>query len=200
MADISQPQDDIIALLQAVQYQNANLFNFVDIFNDQFAKQDDGEQEAMALPAALVEIVEPIDWNALGGGLMESDLIFRIHIGMEQLDAGDGTMATNRVIFKYRRAVIMALSNQVLTACSPLFWVKDQPSYKHTNKYVYPVDFKCGFIDSSGSPYDPDAGVYIESTPPIGFQGEYSNEDLPNDDGVVPTDKGEYIINPEPQE
>jgi hypothetical protein len=198
MASIDQPQMDMIALLQAVQYQGAPLFNFVDIYNDQFDMQDEGKQEAIALPAALVELPDP-EWNLLGGGLMQSDLIFRIHIGMEQLDAGDGTMARNVLIFQYRRAVIMYLSRKVMTACTPLFWVKDQPSYKHSNKYVYVVDFKCGFVDSSGSPYDPDAGVYIESTPPIGFQGNYSNEDLPNDDGVVPQEKGEYIINPEPE-
>lgn len=216
MADLSQPYVDIQALLTAVQYQGAPLFKYVADFNDQFTKLDEGQQEAIPLPAALVEAVEPIESNQLGGGLLQADILWRIHIGMEQLDAADGTMGQNVTIKQYRRAVIMALSLKEPTASTPLVLVADKPDTKHTNTYVWQVDFRSGFIDSSGSPYDPDAGVFIQSTPPTALEVDNTAVHLPleeqdyQDDfnpdysieedvsGVGDQQKGEYIINPEP--
>jgi hypothetical protein len=215
MASIDQPQADIMNLLKAIQLNGATLFQYVAVFNDQFKKQDDGEQEAIPLPAALLEAVEPIDWNALGGNLQQADIIWRVHIGMEQLDAGDGSMGQNLTIFQLRRRVIQSLSLKVVTASTPLVLVGDRPSYEHTNKYVYMVDFKSGFIDSSGSPYDPDAGVFIESTPPTALevdttvahypltvepdfseetQDNFNADEAIEEDTITPQQKGEYEI------
>jgi hypothetical protein len=168
MAGILSPLNDILARLTNLQDGMDNpLFQYCRVFNDHFNRMERQEIEAFPFPCALVEIATPIDFMPIGGGLAQADVIWRIHIGMQELDAGDGTMEQNLDVFSlYRDTVVAALSNFKPTACGLLFRVAEQPDFNHTNIYVYTVEFKCGFIDSKGSKYDPGGGNYIYTTPP----------------------------------
>lgn len=196
MAAIKQPLQDIMAKLVSLQTaEGAPLFLYVRKFNDQFKLMKEGTIEAIPLPAALVKMVEPILWNQMGGGLKQGDITWEIHIGMEQLDAGDGTMEQNLDVFdQFRDLVEAGLTGFMATASTPLFCISESPDYEHTNVYVYILSFKCGYIDSKGSPYDPAAGKFIYKQPPTDLQVVNSVSHDPVADGIEPEFKGEFII------
>jgi hypothetical protein len=161
MAGIKQPIQDIITLLEAVSGMQ-----YVRVWNDQFKKLDEGKIEAFPFPCAFVEVVGSDKIQLVGGGVAAGDLTFRIHIGHEQLDAGDGTMGQNLDAIDFKDLVVKKLALKKLTACTILQKSGESQNYDHGNVYIYTVDFNTHFFDSKGSPYDPDAGVYIDSTPP----------------------------------
>ena len=169
---------DIMGRLSSLQDSTGNpLFLYVRVFNDHFNRMEHQQIEAFPLPCALVEAVSPIVFLPIGGGLQQADVTWRIHIGMEQLDAQDGTMEQNLDIFdKYRDPVVAILSNFRPTACGLLFRTGEQPDYNHTNVYVYTIDFKCGLIDTKGSPYDPGNSQYTYTTPPIDLEIDNEQE------------------------
>lgn len=199
MAAIKQPLQDIMARLVSLQtVEGAPLFQYVRKFNDQFKLlKEGGNIEAIPLPAALVKMVEPISWNQMGGGLKQADITWEIHIGMEQLDAGDGTMEQNLDIFdQFRDLVEAGLTGFVAIASTPLFCIGESPDYEHTNLYFYILSFKCGYIDSKGSPYDQAAGKFIYKQPPTDLQVDNAVSQDPVADRIAPEFKGEFIINP----
>lgn len=172
MAGIKQALQDVLGQVTALTAPaGGSLFSYVRVFNDHFTRLERGEIEAFPLPCALIEIIRPLDFVPIGVGLEQADVTWRIHIGMEQLDAQDGTMEQNLDIFdQFRDILVAGLSGFKPTACGSLFRTAEEPDYTHTNVYHYIVDFKCGFIDSKGSPYDAASGQYIYTTPPIGIE------------------------------
>jgi hypothetical protein len=194
MAAIKQPLKDVMACLSGLLTAGGGpLFLYVRKYNDQFSKMKEGMIQAIPLPAALVEIIEPIEWNQMGGGLKQGDLTWKIHIGMEQLDAQDGTMEQNLDVFdQLRDPVVAGLSGFKPTACGLLFQTSESPDYAHTNFYAYVVTFKCGFIDSKGSPYDPNSGKITYTVPPTLLQVNNSVSHNPVADGIAVIFKGKF--------
>ena len=123
---------------------------FCHVWNNQFDGEIDengNSKYAIPLPAAMVDIVNPQPRAQIGGGITGGDITIRIHIGMEQLDAGDGTMEQNLVIFKLRDALITLLTDFQPTACSCMQLVSEEQDKSHTNFYHYILDFNTHFID-----------------------------------------------------
>jgi hypothetical protein len=140
-----------------------------------------------------LEVVNPPEYTQLGKGYRESDVNWIVHIVMEQLDAADGTMEQNLTIFDLKDTVVALLSGQRPPGCSSLFSTREEQDFKHTNVYHFKVHFKCGFIDSIGSPFD--AGVIdknFEAAPlplELVIDASYGqDEDLLTEDGCVITD------------
>jgi hypothetical protein len=102
------------------------------------------------LPCAFVEVL-PQQFSQLGGGYQQSDVDFRIHIGQDQYDAGDGDMEQNTTIFDLRDLVYAALAGYKPTMCGELFKISEEQDYQHSNIYHYIIDFRTGFIDKSAS-------------------------------------------------
>lgn len=195
MAGVKQPIADILGkltTLQVINQDNKTMDLFSRVWNDQFKKFDEGRHEAFPLPAAFVEVVNPANYDRIGIGFDASDIIFRVHLGHWFTDASDGTFAQDLAIFDLRDKVISLLSNFQPTACGSLVHIADQQDYQHSGVYVYEIDFKCHFIDSKGSPYDPSAGKYIDSTPPTDLEIDVTKVDsIPRE---VPLGIGVYRI------
>lgn len=171
------------------------VFNSVAVFNNQFEQLERGEVEALPLPCCLVEMVTPISWVPIGAKLKQADVTWRIHIGMEQLDAGDGTMEQNLDVFdQLRDPVIAGLTGFKPAGCGQLFTIDDNPDYRHTNLYHFVVSFKCGCIDSKGSPYDPASPKYTQTTPPLELEVDSSISSDPVADGIEDQFKWQYQI------
>jgi hypothetical protein len=168
MAGIKAPIQDILTRLTSLQVVNQNQATvplYARIWNNQLRiKKED--IYAIPYPCAFVELVSPINYDRILNGLSEADLIIRIHLAHEFYDAQDGTFEQDLLIFDLRDKIVTLLSNYQPTACGVMFLNAEQQEYDHDNVYHYIIDFKCGFIDSKGSPYDPGAGVYIDSAPP----------------------------------
>ena len=153
MSGISAPIADLKALLTSITFRNnagQTIGLFSEVWNNHFKSLEDGTTYSFPLPAALIEVINPANYTQLAFGITESDITFRIHIGMEQLDSGTGTMDENLTIFALRDAVIAKLTYQELTACSGLMKVSENQDYNHDNLYVYTIDFVCSFIDDLG--------------------------------------------------
>lgn len=141
-------------------------FQYVRVFNNQFAQMDSGEVESFPMPCAFVEIVAPNSYDQLGIGYAISDLITRVHIGMVEYDAQDGTFEQNLSIFTLRDSIIGLLQYYQPVGAGKMMKIADAQDYEHTNVYHYTIDFKCSFVDSAGRT-DSDL---IEKEPPTDLE------------------------------
>jgi hypothetical protein len=142
---------------------------YVAIFNNQVKEEQDGKTFDFPKPALLVEIENPNQGlQTLGQDFVSvSEITWRISIVHEQLDAADGTMDQNLDVFDYRDLVKVAMTGIRPKNCSKWMYVEESQDYAHNNIYVYSVGFKCSFVDTKGSPLDPDSNTYITFEPPI---------------------------------
>lgn len=177
MAGIKQPILDIINKLMEIP-----LFQFVRIWNNQIDYEKSGDLYNFPKPAAFVEVQQGIMWDTLSMGLSSADLIFRIHLAHEYYDAQNGTFEQDLPIFDLRDSVVEKLQLFHPTGCGPLTKILEEQDYEHDNIYHYILDFAVNFIDSKGSPLDPDSGKFITKDPPTGLQVQMQIVD--NIDGV----------------
>jgi hypothetical protein len=142
---------------------------YVAIFNNQVKEEQDGKTFDFPKPALLVEIENPNQGlQTLGQDFVSvSEITWRISIVHEQLDAADGTMDQNLDVFDYRDLLKVAMTGIRPKNCSKWMYVEESQDYAHNNIYVYSVGFKCSFVDTKGSPLDPDSNTYITFDPPI---------------------------------
>jgi hypothetical protein len=145
MAGIASVYSDLKAKIEAI-----GSFNFVHIWNNQLQQLEDGETYAYPFPNAFIEVTAPTNYNQLGGGYSQGDLIVRIHIGHEEYDAGSGNFEENVNVFTYRDLIIAALTNYQPISCSNLMKIAEEQDFVHTNIYHYTIDFVCSFVDDKG--------------------------------------------------
>jgi hypothetical protein len=90
-----------------------DLFAFVDVWNNQLDLAEQQQQYSFPFPAGFIEVLNVQEPKQLGDGVQLYDqLIVRIHILHNQLDAGDGTMERNMDVFD--------LTQKHLSACKDL--------------------------------------------------------------------------------
>lgn len=162
MAGIVEPMRDILQRLESIE----DAFKFVRVWNNQLERLEKSEDYAFPRPAAFLEVINPAAYDLIGIGFSASDIIFSIHIIHELYDSQDGTMDQNLEVFELRDKVLASLAGYEPTACSKLFFIAEQQDYDHDQLYHYVIDFKCSFIESHTSPYDPNAGKFVDSVPP----------------------------------
>jgi hypothetical protein len=144
--------------------------SYVRVWNNQFRWIEEQSIEAFSFPCAFLEVILPNNYTQLGLGWTESDVTFRVHIGVNELDSSTGTMEQNLNIFTLRDEVIALMSNYKLADGGSLMKVSEQQDYQHSNVYVYTIDFVCGFIDDTGSQLKNDT----QSTPPTTLTQNYT--------------------------
>lgn len=164
MAGIKTPILDLVTKLKTLSLPN-NAGNtqavHADIWNEQLDRLEDGESYPFNLPACFVELLMANNYQQLGAGITSSDLTFRIHLAMEQIDSLNGDMDQNTTVFDYRDAIIALLTHYEPTACSMLMHVNDEQDFGHNNLYIYLIDFACHFIDDKGSKYPTNESVPV---------------------------------------
>jgi hypothetical protein len=121
---------------------------FCRIWNNQFQWMEEQQIEAFPMPCCFIETILPNDQAAIG--ITVADCIFRVHIGMNELDSGTGRMEENINIFTLRDEIISLLTYKELSGCSGLQKINEEQDYSHTNVYHYIIDFKCSFVDTKG--------------------------------------------------
>jgi hypothetical protein len=161
MAGIGDYIQDLLAKLET----DTNL-KYVRVFNNQFTQIENGTVESFPMPCAFVEIVAPNSYDQLSIGYTISDLITRVHIGMVEYDAQDGTFEQNLSIFALRDSIISLLQNYQPVGAGKMMKIAEAQDYEHTNVYHYTIDFKCSFVDDAGRT-DKDL---IEKEPPTDLE------------------------------
>ena len=153
MSGLSAPIKDLLAKISTLQLPDLSGNTaplFARVWNNQYQWIDKGNSESYPFPNAFLEVVMPNEYSQLAMGWTESDIIFRIHLGMWEADAEDGTMEQNLTIFDYRDDIIGLLTYYQPVSCGALMKVNEEQDYSHTNIYHYVIDFKCGFVDDTG--------------------------------------------------
>jgi len=163
MAGIVQPMRDILLRLNAIE----DAFQFVRVWNNQLERMEKSEDYAFPRPAAFLEVINPTAYDLIGAGFSASDVIFSVHVIHELYDSQDDTMDQNLKVFDLRDKVLASLAGYEPTACSKLFFIAEQQDYDHDQLYHYIIDFKCSFIESNTSPYDPNAGRFVDAPQPL---------------------------------
>lgn len=173
MAGIKQPLQDILTQLTTLQVINQDKQTvplFARMWNNQFKRLEAGELEAIPLPSAFVEKLNPDNYTRIGIGFDAADIIFRIHVGHWFVDATDGTFEQDLAIYDLRDRVVALLSDYKPTGCGRMLRIAENQDYDYKRVNVYEIDFKTHFIDSKGSKYDPSSTYFADSTPPTGLE------------------------------
>ena len=168
MAGIKLPILDILAQLTAINAVNSDFITgpiYARIWNNQLRDAREGKNYTWPRPAAFVEIINPVNFEVIGLGFRSADLGIRIHL-IHDFTNQDGTYEQDLPIFDLRDKVIMALTQYTPTACGPMNCISEEQEYDHDNLYHYVLNFVCNFIDSKGSPMDPEADKYDETANP----------------------------------
>ena len=162
---------DLKNQIGTIQLNDAQAFQYCAIFNNQVKLEDEGKTFNFPKPAVLIEIQNPTQGVALlGSGVtINENLIWRLSIVHEQLNASINDidppapatgMDENLDVYDLRDLLKTALTGFKLTGCSQLQYVEESQDYEHDNIYVYGVSFKCSFVDTKGSGYDPDSTMW----------------------------------------
>jgi hypothetical protein len=175
MAGIKQPIQDILARLAAIPVINGDNNQaplYSNIWNNQVKDmkiKEGAKTYAFPLPAAFLEILTPVKFEAMGLGLRSADLGIRIHLVHEFYNT-DGTQELDLTIFDLRDAILATdngLSFYCPSSCGPMVCVSEEQDYDHSNVYHYILDFACNFTDSKGSAFDSTTPIvpYVDPTP-----------------------------------
>lgn len=170
MAGIKDCLQDIstkLATLQVANQDGKTVPLYVRLFNNQIRYEKEGKGTVYPKPAAFIEVVSPATYEVIGQYYRNADLSFRIHLVHEFMDAADGTMEQDLIIFDLRDNVIALLSGFTPAGCGPLNCMVESQDYEHDNVYEMILDFVCNFTDSKASPLDTGRMVYTPSVPPI---------------------------------
>lgn len=169
MAGIKAPIQDILTRLSTLTPLNQDNLTpplYARMWNNQLKDQAEGKTYSFPFPCSFLELINPTNYNRLGNGIDESDVVWRIHLAHEQLDAMDGTFEQDLTIFDLRDSIVALLSGFKPTGCGSMVRIHEEQDYNHDNIYHYMIDFICGFIDSKGSPFDTGRTDYRDSIPP----------------------------------
>jgi hypothetical protein len=146
-----------------------NLFAFVDVWNNQLELAEQQQQYSFPLPASFIEILNVQEPKQLGDGVQLYDqLIVRLHIVHEQLDAGDGTMERNLDVFDLTQKTFKRMQGFEPDKASAFFRVNEERDYYHTNVYHFMQDYKTTYLDDSAQRSTD--GFSIKLTPKITTQ------------------------------
>ena len=165
MSGIKQPIQDVIARLKTIQVRSAEGYDvalFSRLWNNQIERQDDGSGYVFPRPAAFVEVVNAATYEVIGLGFRTADLAFRIHLVHDYYNGDD--FEQDLIIFDLRDKILLSLSQYCPTACTPMNCIREEMEYDHDNTVHYILDFVTGFVDSKGSDYDEEKGMYTEET------------------------------------
>lgn len=126
------------------------LFKNIAVWNDQVKRLGNPKTAGTWLtPCIFVEMIFNQETN-LQLGLNGVDITYRLHIVMQQLDAGNGRMDENLYIFTLRDLV-----NKNILGFTPvgnsgsLRYVTEKQSYNHTNLYEYVISYQHHYFDET---------------------------------------------------
>jgi hypothetical protein len=160
---------ELLSAIQAKLGTDVPEVLFIHMWNNQHERLKEDNEEGIStylfpLPATLIEFVGPMEIQQLGNGVQLYDpLIIRIHLLHNMLDAGDGTMEQNLLVFDIKNKVYKSLQAFEPTGAVAFVRVFEEQDYDHPNLYHFIIDFQTNFVDSATiKPVDG-----VDSTSPI---------------------------------
>lgn len=184
----------IAAKLSAIQVinqdgQTTNLY--VRKWNNQVRRELAGDQYAYPKPASFIELVSPVQYEAIGQGFRDADLGINVHLVHEFYNA-DGTFEQDLIIYDLEDQILVALSRFKPTGCGPMVCMTSSEDIDHDNVNEMVLGFVCNFTDSKGSPLDEARTDFTQSVPPIELEVDESEIK----GGGQVTQRKTFLINP----
>lgn len=181
MSGIKAPLLDILNKLSTLDVTNGDghaVKLYSRVWNNQLSSEREAKIYDYPKPAAFVEFITPVTFTEMGGNFGNADIGINIHLIHEYYNA-DGTFEQDMLVFDLRDKIVALLSQFKPTACGLMVRVNEQQDFDHDNLYHYIIGFAVNFVDSKSSPYDPEAGKYIDSQVPVSVQIEAAKASQP---------------------
>lgn len=133
----------------------------IRIWNNQVDEEKEGQTYDFPKPAFFIEIIPEVEYMAEGMGTAAADIGIKIHIVCESLNASDGTMEQDLLVYDLRDKIVSLFVGFNPFSCSAMMLVSENPDYGHTNIFHYTVGFVCNYVDIEGSPYAATRGQIV---------------------------------------
>lgn len=153
MAGIKDTITDVLAKIKTATVVNpdgSTVTPYVRIWNNQLQDERDGKTYDYPKPAFFVEIVNPSVYQIMGEGYRNSDVVIRVHLVHEYMNADAGGYEQDLPVFDLRDQTIELLTRYEPAGCGPMECVSEEADYNHDNLYHYVMDFVCNFTDDKG--------------------------------------------------
>lgn len=174
MPGIKAPLIDILERLRTLTITNGDgesVAPHVRVWNNQLAELKDGSGLSFPLPAFFPGIYGPVVYEDLGQGARTANIVWRVHILHEFMDAEDGTYEQNLEVFDLRDRVVSLLTGFSPTGCASLYLNAEETDEDHDNVYHYILDFSSTFTDGGDDDDDGNGNKkYIYRDPPTDLE------------------------------
>lgn len=116
----------------------------VRLWNNQIELSNSGEQIPFGLPAVFIDF-PTIEWVDLGKGTQQGNLIIRFYVCYESFHTAENEEDLD--LFTLRQQVYLALQGFIATGAGALQRVSEQTDPRHTNIYVWVMDYSTSYQD-----------------------------------------------------
>jgi hypothetical protein len=125
-------------------------FKTVDIYNDQFTKQDAGSIDSFRFPALFISFPDGADYNEKTAGVQQStDLTVRFYIADELTKSRLGLNKTVLEIMDLKQAVFTKFQGFSVPYIQTFTRIFEETDEDRTNYYIFVQDYKTGVIDAA---------------------------------------------------
>lgn len=119
----------------------------VRLWNNQVQLSEEGEQIPFSFPAVFIDF-PTIEWAQMGKGVQNADrLIVRFYLCYESFHTAENE--EDLEIFTLRENVYMAIQDFKPTSSGKLQRIMEQTDPKHTNVYVWVMDYQTNFQETA---------------------------------------------------
>jgi hypothetical protein len=132
------------------------------IWNNQIERKKEGSGYVYNTPAAFIEL-NFSDGMPIGQGVTSYEGLIRVTIEHQNYNT-EGTIDQDMIIFDLTDKVHRSLNGYKPLNCSPLFLSNKILDYNHDNTALCILEYSTHFIDTTGSMWDEDTGLFIEDT------------------------------------
>ncbi len=120
----------------------------VRLWNNQMQLSEEGQQIPFQFPACFIDF-PTIEWKQLPKDVQQSEgLLVRIYIAFESFATFENE--EDLAVFDLRQEVYLALQQFKPTKGSKLLRIAEQTDTRHSNVYLWVMDFVTNFQDSVG--------------------------------------------------
>lgn len=125
---------------------------FIQMYNGQF--DDMGGEQGAAIysfpdPFVLIEFDDPIEWKQLGAGVQIADPLYvTLHIGYNLLDAGDGTMEQNLLVYDLVQKIFKGMNKFEPDGAVMFIRSGTIQDKQHGNIYHMQQKYRTNYIDN----------------------------------------------------
>ncbi len=127
------------------QIESETSVTHVRLWNNQIELIDKGEQIPFQFPAVFIDFPD-INWAQRGNGTQTTDLTIRFYICFESFHTSENEEDLD--VFTLRDSVYLALQDFKPTSAGKLMRTREETDPRHTNVYVWIMDFVSSYQDT----------------------------------------------------